>query len=489
MINTMVQNFKRNIMYIQMTILRHRHFNIGLLLCVISLGFSCNSTNINTQSNSITVSSKPNVVIIFLDDAGYADYSPFAQQGVQTPHVETLAKEGTVFTNFHVPQAICSASRSALISGCYPGRTKVFGAHGPKGRGLEPTFPTIGEVFSAAGYKTALFGKWHCGDQPDTRPQARGFNETCGLMYSNDMWKHHPVDPEYWGKYPIQFWENGKVTIEDVGIPEQKMLTKWYTEHAVDFINHHKDGPFLLYVPHSMPHVPIFCSKEFEGKSGVGLYGDVTMELDWSVGEITKALKDNGLEENTIVIFSSDNGPWSAYGNHAGKTPFREAKATSFDGGIRSPLIIKYPNMVKAGKRSDNAFFSIDLLPTLCHLAGVPVPETAIDGENVWDLISGNMKDSLPHEYYAISTGNRLESIMSGDGKWKLHLPHTYRVVKTPGKDGSSGEYSEDTIELSLFDMKNDPFETNNVMKVYPDIAEKLKRYAQFHMSKFYTNE
>lgn len=432
---------------------------------------------------------QPNIVIVFLDDAGYADYAPFAQQGVPTPHVEKLANEGTVFTNFHVPQAICSASRAALLTGCYPGRTKVFGAHGPNARGLETTFPTIGEVFSAAGYKTALFGKWHCGDQPETRPHARGFEETSGLMYSNDMWKYHPVNPEYWGKYPIQFWENGKVTIEDVGIPEQKMLTKWYTENAVDFINRNKNSSFLLYVAHSMPHVPLFCSEEFEGKSGVGLYGDVTMELDWSMGEITKAIKDNGLDENTIVIFSSDNGPWSAYGNHAGKTPFREAKATSFEGGTRSPCIIKYPKKVKAGQSSDRAFFSIDLLPTLCHITGVPVPETDIDGKNVWELISGDLKSPALQEYYAISTGDKLESIMSGNGKWKLHLPHSYRVVDAFGKDGDPGEYSQGNIELSLFDMKNDPFESNNVVKDYPDVADTLLKYANAHWSKFYNNE
>ena len=148
---------------------------------------------------------KPNVVIIFLDDSGYGDYQPFSQAGLETPHVQTLAEEGRVFTNFHVPQAICSASRSALISGCYPGRTKVFGAHGPKGRGLETTFPTMGEIFKTAGYKTAIFGKWHCGDQPETRPHARGYDESCGLMYSNDMWKHHPENPEYWVDSRVAF--------------------------------------------------------------------------------------------------------------------------------------------------------------------------------------------------------------------------------------------------------------------------------------------
>jgi arylsulfatase A-like enzyme len=303
------------------------------------------------------------------------------------------------------------------------------------------------------------------------------------------MWKYHPENPKYWGKYPIQFWENGKVTIEDVGIPEQRNLTKWYTEHAVDFINRSKDDPFLLYVPHSMPHVPIFCSEEFEGKSGHGLYGDVIMELDWSVGEITSALKKNGLEEDTIVIFTSDNGPWIAYGNHAGKTPFREAKGTSFDGGTRSACIIKYPNHLKANHSSDKAFLSIDLLPTLCYLTGVPLPNTEIDGKNVWDLISDKEGVTNPHDYYAFSTGNRFESVLSGDGKWKLHLPHTYRTLRIPGNDGTAGKYDVNTIELSLFDMENDPNETNNVIEANPEVKRKLMEYANLHRQNFYVTE
>ena len=458
-----------------------KNIMIGSKLFLAVLFITIGACNPSTKKQQ-----RPNVVIIFLDDSGYGDFRPFSQEGLQTPHVQTLAEEGRVFTNFHVPQAICSASRSALISGCYPGRTKVFGAHGPKARGLETTFPTIGEIFKAAGYKTAIFGKWHCGDQPDTRPHARGFDETCGLMYSNDMWKHHPENPEHWGKYPLQFWENGKVTIEDVGVPEQKMLTKWYTEHAVDFINRHKDEPFLLYVPHSMPHVPIFCSDEFEGKSGIGLYGDVTLELDWSVGEINKALKDNGIDKNTIVIFSSDNGPWISYGNHAGKTPFREAKATSFDGGNRSACIIKYPNELEANSSSNNAFFSVDLLPTLSHLAGVEMPNNEIDGRNVWDLISGEKDAKNPHEYYALSTSRNFEGVMSGDGKWKLHLPHSYRSLLFPGKDGQPGKYETKEIELSLFDMENDSYESTNVIEDHTEVAENLMRFAELHKLRFY---
>jgi len=266
----------------------------------------------------------PNFVVIMLDDSGWSDFSPFDSTPYKTPNVEQLAKEGCCFHNFYVSQAICSASRAALLSGCYPGRTKVFGAHGPGDKGLDPKYATIGEVLKAQGYTTAVFGKWHIGDRPETRPAARGFDESCGLMYSNDMWEFHPENPDYWGKHPLQFWENNQVAIERMTKEHQPMLTTWYTEHAVDFIQRQKDNPFFLYVPHSMPHVPIFSSEKFKGKSGAGLYGDVMMEIDWSVGEIMKALRAAGVEENTVVMFTSDNGPWISYGNHAGKTPFRD---------------------------------------------------------------------------------------------------------------------------------------------------------------------
>ncbi len=431
----------------------------------------------------------PNFVIIFLDDSGWADFAPFGQNAYRTPHVEQLAREGRRFDNFYVPQAICSASRAALMTGCYPGRTKVFGAHPPRARGLDPKFATLGEVLKARGYATAVFGKWHLGDQPETRPPARGFDESCGLMYSNDMWEYHPENPQYWGQWPLQFWDNGKVTIERVTKAEQPMLTTWYTEHAVDFIRRHAGEPFFLYVPHSMPHVPLFCSEKFKGKSGAGLYGDVMMEIDWSIGEIMQALKDNGVEDNTLVMFSSDNGPWISYGNHAGKTPFREAKATSFDGGTRSACIMKLPGKIQAGTTSTAAFCTIDMLPTLAHLAGADLPSNPIDGKNVWDLIVGADGATNPHEYYAFSTAGNFESVISSDGRWKLHLPHQYRTLVTPGKDGAAGKYRQEKIGLSLFDMKNDPYETANVIDDYPEVAVWLQRLAARHKQLFYSGK
>jgi len=428
---------------------------------------------------------RPNFVVVFLDDSGWADFRPFGKPPYDTPNVRRLAAEGCRFNNFHVPQAVCSASRAALQTGCYPGRTKVFGAHPPRARGLDPKWRTIGEVLKTAGYATAVFGKWHLGDQPETRPPARGFDESCGLMYSNDMWKFHP-GTRHFDRWPLQFWDNGKITIESVTAEHQKNLTTWYAEHAVDFIRRHKAEPFFLYVPHSMPHVPIFCSRKFEGKSGAGLYGDVMMEIDWSVGEITKALKDSGVERDTLVIFTSDNGPWVAYGNHAGKTPYREAKATGFDGGTRSACVMKFPGRIEPGTSSEKMLCTIDILPTFAHLAGAKLPSNPIDGKNVWDLVTGRPGAKNPHEYYPFSTGRTFEGMVTGDGRWKLHLPHGYRTLVTPGRDGKPGRYAGRRIELSLFDMVADPYETKNVIKEHPEIATKLKALADEHKRKFY---
>jgi arylsulfatase A-like enzyme len=267
------------------------------------------------------------------------------------------------------------------------------------------------------------------------------------------------------------------------------MLTTWYTEHAVDFIKRHKDEPFFLYVPQSMPHVPLFCSEKFKGKSGTGLYGDVMMEIDWSVGQIMKALKENGVDDNTMVLFTSDNGPWISYGNHAGKTPYREAKGTSFDGGTRSACIVKFPGRVKAGTVSSKTFCTLDILPTVAHLAGADLPANPIDGNNVWDLMTDKRGATNPSVYYPFSTGSRFEGIISGDGRWKLHLPHPYRTLVNPGNDGAAGKYRQDKIGLSLFDMEDDPYETTNVLDQHPQIAEQLQKLAEQHRATFYPEQ
>jgi len=277
------------------------------ILSLLMIGCATTSTPSKKGKND---PAPPNVVIIFLDDSGYGDFHPFGNPKYKTPNVEKLAGEGMRLNKFYVPQAICSASRSALLSGCFPGRTKVFGAHGPKSKGLDPKFMTMAEMFKKNGYATAHFGKWHCGDTPTTRPQARGFDEHAGLMYSNDMWQHHPKNPEHWGKHPLQYWENGTVKINEVSKKDQTQLTTWSTKYGVDFINRNSKKPFFLYLAHSMPHVPIFCSDKFLGKSGTGLYGDVIMELDWSVGELTKAIKEAGIKKtpSSYLVPTTDHG-------------------------------------------------------------------------------------------------------------------------------------------------------------------------------------
>ena len=428
---------------------------------------------------------RPNFVVIFLDDSGWADFRPFGETAYPTPNVEKLAAGGCCYHQFYVPQAICSASRASLLTGCYPGRHKVYGAIPPRARGLDPNFATIAEVLKPVGYATGVFGKWHIGDHEDTRPPARGFDESSGLMYSNDMWKYHPQS-RHFDTMELQFWKNGEIVIEDVSPEQQKMLTTWYTEHAVDFIARHADEPFFLYVPHNMPHVPLFCSDKFDGKSGEGLYADVMMEIDWSVGEIVNALEEAGVADDTVVVFTSDNGPWISYGNHAGKTPYREAKGTGFDGGTRSACVMHYPNSIPAGEISHQAFCSVDFLPTFAKLAGADLPDYTIDGVDVWDIVTCQPDATNSHVYYPVSTGRTFDGVVSGDGKWKLHLPHDYRTLVEAGNDGEPGRYEIAHIELSLFDMENDPYETTNVIDEYPDVARELKALAEAHRDKWW---
>ncbi|MGA0846574.1 MAG: sulfatase-like hydrolase/transferase, partial [Luteolibacter sp.] len=317
---------------------------------------------------------RPNIVLMFLDDAAYSDFHPFGNPPYATPHVERLAAEGVRFTRFHVPQAVCSASRAALLTGRYPHRNRVVNAIAPGRKGLDPKHPIIAETLKRHGYATAHFGKWHLGDVPSTRPMARGFDQSAGLLVSNDMWRHNPVWKARHGAVPLPYWENGAIKIADVSPDDQKNLTAWATDAATRFIrNCAGKHPFFLYVAHSMPHVPLYCRDKFLGKSGAGLYGDVMMEIDWSVGKIMDALRETGVENDTIFLFTSDNGPWEEFGNHAGKTPFREHKATSFEGGVRSALTIKYPRELKPGTVNDRAFSSIDLYPTLAALADIPL--------------------------------------------------------------------------------------------------------------------
>jgi arylsulfatase A-like enzyme len=289
---------------------------------------------------------KPNFIIIFCDDAGYADVGCFGAKGFETPNLDRMAAEGVRFTDFYVAAASCTPSRAALMTGCYPQRVSLPHVLGPKAKiGVNSEEQTIAELLKSRGYATACYGKWHLGHHPEFLPKRHGFDDYFGLPYSNDMWPHHPERP---GGYPDLPLVEGERVIEYN--PDQTKLTTWYTERAVKFIEANSDRPFFLYVPHSMPHVPLYVSDKFKGKSKQGLYGDVIMEIDWSVGQILSTLKRFGIDEQTLVIFSSDNGPWLSYGDHAGSArPLREGKGTTFDGGQREPCIMRWPGRIPVG--------------------------------------------------------------------------------------------------------------------------------------------
>jgi len=413
---------------------------------------------------------RPNVVLIFCDDMAYADIGPFGSK-TPTPNLDRLAKEGIRFTDFYVGQPVCSASRAALLTGCYPNRVSIQGALGPAARhGINRDEVTLAEILKARGYTTAIYGKWHLGHHAEFLPTRHGFDEYFGLPYSNDMWPKHPT-----AKFPDLPLIEGEKTIELN--PDQSRLTTWYTEHAVNFIERNKDRPFFLYVPHSMPHVPLFVSDKFKGKSGRGLYGDVIMELDWSVGEILNALKKHGLDEKTLVIFTSDNGPWLSYGNHAGSHgPLREGKMTAFEGGLRVPCLMRWPGKIPAGQVCRELAATIDVLPTIAKLAGGELPRHRIDGKDIWPLMSGKRGARTPHDAFFYYWGEELQAARSG--KWKLHFPHSFSTPEPPGADGAPGKMVTRQIGQELFDLENDIGETTNVADKHPDVVRRLQALA-----------
>jgi arylsulfatase A len=356
---------------------------------------------------------------------------------------------------------------------------------------VDPKFTTLAEVLQTAGYATGIFGKWHVGDVDGQRPLDRGFDEHHGIYYSNDMWRFHPTNPGFWSQFPLVYWENDKPKVADCGLEDQDQFTTWLTEAAVDFIHRHADQPFFCYVPHPQPHVPLHVSDKFRGKSGHDLYGDVIMEIDWSLGQIMSALEENGLIENTLVLFTSDNGPWLGYGTHAGTTPFREGKSTSFDGGVRSACVIHYPAALSAGGHSTRVWSSVDILPTFARMADAPLPEGELDGHDVWSIISGHSDEPHPGDYIEISRGPNFEGIITYDGKWKLHVPHPYQTVveDTLRADGIPGQVKQAQIGYALFDMINDPTESTNVINDHPEVAAQLIETAEKHRQKWFPNQ
>ena len=431
-------------------------------------------TSLNVSlAAEVSSASPPNVVVIFADDLGYGDLHCFGSPYADTPNLDKMAAEGRKFTSFYVAQAVCSASRTALLTGCYPNRLGIQGALGPQAEhGLNQDETTIASLLKSRGYATAIYGKWHLGHHPEFLPTRRGFDEYFGLPYSNDMWPKHPQS-----KFPDLPLIEGEKT-KEVN-PDQSQLVTWYTEHAVDFIRRNHAKPFFLYVPHAMPHVPIFVSDKHAGKSARGLYGDVIREIDWSVGQILQTLRETGLDEKTLVIFTSDNGPWLSYGNHAGSAgPLREGKATAWEGGVRVPCVMRWPKVIPAGTTCNELAATIDILPTIASLSGMPWSGSSarpIDGLDIKRLLTGDAKS--PHEAYWLYWNNELHAIRSG--RWKLHFPHPYPHIDEPGKDGKPGKISQRKTELELYDLEQDLGETTNVAEKEPDIVKRLTALAE----------
>lgn len=426
----------------------------------------------------------PNVVVIFTDDQGYGDLGVFGAKGYTTPNIDSLARDGVKFTNFHVAQAVCSASRAALLTGSYPNRVGIHGALGPQSNhGIHEAETTLPEIFKSRGYATGMAGKWHLGHRDPFVPNRHGFDESFGLPYSNDMWPHHPEAKK--GTYPkLPLWENGKIVDAEVTPDEQPNLTTWYTERAVSFIERNKDKPFFFYLAHSMPHVPLFVSDKFKGKSQQGLYGDVIMEIDWSVGEVLRTLKKHNLERDTLVIFTTDNGPWLSYGNHAGSAgPLREGKGTAWEGGTRVPCLMRWPAQLPAGKVNDRFLMTIDLLPTLAGRIGAKLPTLPIDGLDVWPILASQPGAKNPHEGYGMwYAQNQLQAVVSGDGRWKLVLPHKYRTLAghPGGRDGIPSKYENaDVTSAQLFDLQNDVGEKTDVAAQHPEQVRRLQAFAE----------
>jgi arylsulfatase len=421
------------------------------------------------------VAMKPNIILILTDDQGYEDVGVYGASGFKTPNLDRMATEGLRFTSFYATESACSPTRASLMTGSYPTRVGIPEVLFPGAtEGLNPDEVTIADLARDQGYATAAIGKWHLGDHPVFLPTNHGFDSYFGIPYSNDMSpdpRHNPW-PENRHKHPPLPLVRDTTVVERE--PDQSQLTRRYTVEAVEFIQEHRDGPFLLYLAHSMPHVPIFASAAFSGRSDRGTYGDVIEEIDWSVGRIFETLLDLHIDRNTIVFFSSDNGPWLVFGNDAGSAgPFREGKATTFEGGHRVPAIAWWPGRIADGRVSDDLATTMDLLPTIAGLVGAKVPtDRVVDGKDIRPMLFGDSVNVDPYEAFFYYRGGRLEAVRSGN--WKLHVPHWYVTVDSIGNDALPGVYRRDNMPLALYDLASDPGERLDVSDRHPDVVDRL---------------
>lgn len=419
-----------------------------------------------------------NIILVNLDDVGYGDFSCNGASGYLTPNIDRLAAQGMRFTHFLAVQPVSGASRAGLLTGCYPNRIGYSGAPGPDSKyGIHAEEMTMGELLKQKGYSTAIFGKWHLGCQHQFLPLQNGFGEYYGLPYSNDMWPYHPQQGEVFNFPDLPTYEDNEIIGYNL---DQSRLTTDYTTRSVNFIKKNKDKPFFLYLAHNMPHVPLAVSDKFKGKSEQGLFGDVMMEIDWSIGEIWKTVQKLGLEENTLIVITSDNGPWINYGNHAGSAAgLREAKGTTFEGGNRVPCIMYWKGHIQAGTICNRLASNIDLFPTFAEITDAPLPERKIDGVSLLPLMEG-VEGANPRESFAYYYNrNDLEAVT--DGEFKLVFPHKHVTYEAyaPGNDGMPGKVVTAEVRASeLYDLRRDAGERYNVLHQYPERAAKLMRIA-----------
>ena len=458
-----------------------RTWNSVLCLCLLLV--SCRS---QSPAPGGAESRPPNIVIVYTDDQGWADIGVQGGSGFATPNIDRLADEGVRFSNFYVAQPVCSASRTALLTGCYPNRLGIAGALGPRSNhGLNGDETTLAELCRGRGYATAMFGKWHLGHHLPFLPIHHGFDEYYGIPYSNDMWPWHPnyaqfSDPVERRKrgYPdLPLFEGDQIEDASVDADDQRAFTRGFTARAVSFIRAHQDEPFFLYLAHPMPHVPLYVGEENEGRTERGLYGDVIAEIDDSVGALLDTLTECGIDDNTLLIYASDNGPWLSYGDHGGSTgPLREGKGTTFEGGVRVPGLARFPGRIPAGLVCDEPLMTIDILPTVAGLIGAPLPERRIDGRDAWPLFRGDEGARSPQEaYFFYYRTNDLEALRSG--KWKLHFPHGYRSMagRELGAGGSPGNYDYSVkTGLELYDLEADIGESVNLAGEWPQVVDRL---------------
>ena len=414
----------------------------------------------------------PNLIIIFADDLGYGDLACYSHPTIRTPNLDQMAQEGMRFTQFYAAASVCTPSRAGLLTGRYPVRTGMVQGLIP-GRvlfpkdktGLPSGEVTIAEVLKQRHYATMAIGKWHLGHLPAFLPTAQGFDSYLGIPYSNDMDYVAPRDgkPGYWN-VPL---------LRDTSIIErpadQTTLTKRYTEEAIQFIHRNADGPFFLYLAHTMPHIPLFASAEFMGTSARGLYGDVVEEIDWSVGEILRVLREAGLSEHTLVLFTSDNGPWLVQGAHGGSAGLlREGKGTTWEGGMREPMIAWWPGTIPAGATSPELATTMDLLPTAAALSGAALPESQLDGYDLLPLLKGKVPS--PRDFFVYYRGDRI--FAARHGPWKAHF-----ITQTAYPAGPL-DYHDPPL---LYQLENDPGEHYDVASQHPEEIEEIRKRVQEH--------